>query len=186
MHPVGRPAGRRGSSLPVRFPGRILRWLENGGGNSGTKRMDGDVRRSAVVLLLGWMLAMGFVATPGGAQSPAPDALDDALAVAGLTRADLGWEARGWWERYPQDVAYKLRHFDDLCAKPLAIVPFTRVMGATVRVTLAPEMVDGKKNDQGSGASVSTCPFWTIVWPRRVGTWREAPAETLSEGRNAA
>lgn len=122
------------------------------------------------VLILGSILVCGLAIAPVGGQtpaaaqalevgqlpavvrSPAPDALDDALAIAGLTRIDLGWEARGWWERYPQDIAYKLRHFDDLCAQPLAIIPFTRVMGATVRVTLAPEMVDGKKNDQGSGA----------------------------------
>lgn len=86
------------------------------------------------------------------ASTGSADAIDDALKMAGLTRADVGWEARGWWERYPEDIPYKLRHFDDLCAEPLAIVPFVRVMGATVRLTLAPEMMDGKKNDQGSGA----------------------------------
>ncbi len=110
------------------------------------------MRRSTFAPLFGslWIL-MACVAPARGAE-PAPDALDDALAIAGLTRVDLGWEARGWWERYPQDIPYKLRHFDDLCAEPLAVVPFTRVMGATVRVTLAPDLVAGKKNDQGAGA----------------------------------
>lgn len=116
------------------------------------------MRRSALALIIGSMWILGLLVSVGHAQtagadrSISADALDDALAVAGLTRADLGWEARGWWERYPQDIPYKLRHFDDLCAQPLAIVPFTRVMGATVRLTLAPEMIDGKKNDQGAGA----------------------------------
>jgi hypothetical protein len=91
-------------------------------------------------------------ARTAGAAEPPPDALDDALATAGLTRADLGWQARGWWERYPEDISHKLRHFDDLCAEPLAIVPFTRVMGATLTRTLTPEYVAGKKNDQGAGA----------------------------------
>ncbi len=86
------------------------------------------------------------------ADSTAPDALDEALSAAGLTRADLGWEARGWWERYPQDIPYKLRHFDDLCAEPTAVVPFIRVMGATLAQTLAPEMVSGKKGERGAGA----------------------------------
>ncbi|MBM3287845.1 MAG: hypothetical protein FJY88_10920 [Candidatus Eisenbacteria bacterium] len=86
------------------------------------------------------------------AADPQPDALDEALAAAGLTRADLGWRARGWWERYPQDIPHKLRHFDDLCAEPLAIVPFTRVMGATLTRTLSAENLAGKKNDQGAGA----------------------------------
>ncbi|MBM3318232.1 MAG: hypothetical protein FJY75_10330, partial [Candidatus Eisenbacteria bacterium] len=86
------------------------------------------------------------------AASTAPDALDDALAIAGLTRADLGWRPRGYWERYPAGIPYKLRHFDDLCAEPLAIVPFVRAMGATVRTTLAPEAVAGTKGERGAGA----------------------------------
>ena len=48
-------------------------------------------------------------APPAGSAAPAgPDAIDDALALAGLTRKDLGWEGRGWWDRYPQDIPYKL------------------------------------------------------------------------------
>ena len=92
-------------------------------------------------------------ATPGGVSVPlSGDALDQALAVAGLSRRDLGWEARGWWQRYPQDIPHKLRHFDDLCAEPLAIVPFVRAMGATVTQTLAPERVAGEEGDRGAGA----------------------------------
>ena len=37
-------------------------------------------------------------------------------------RSDLGWEARGWWQRYPQDIPYKLRHVDALFAEPLAVL----------------------------------------------------------------
>ncbi len=94
-------------------------------------------------------------ATPVVTPEPAPDALDDALALAGLTRKDLGWEARGWWERYPEDIPYKLRHFDDLLAEPLAVVPFLRAMGATLKQTLSPENVAGKKNGTGAGALFS-------------------------------
>jgi hypothetical protein len=104
-------------------------------------------------------LLVAFVTVSAHAQAPAPpasgapaDALDEALAVASLTRADLGWEARGYWERYPQDIPYKLRHFDDLCAEPLALPGFVRAMGATLRTTLAPEVVAGKKGERGAGA----------------------------------
>ncbi len=102
--------------------------------------------------LIRWgLLALALAcAIPSRAQ--APDAIDEALAIAGLTRSDLGWQARGWWERYPADIPYKLRHFDDLCAEPLAIVPFVRAMGVSVRALLAPEMIAGQKNDQGAGA----------------------------------
>lgn len=90
---------------------------------------------------------------PPAAGAPSVDAIDDALALAGLARADLGWEERGWWQRYPQDIPYKQRHFDDLLSEPLAIVPFVRTMGATVRTTLAPEAVAGEnKAAQDPGA----------------------------------
>ncbi|MCC7143277.1 MAG: hypothetical protein IT349_14355 [Candidatus Eisenbacteria bacterium] len=74
-------------------------------------------------------------------DASARDALDEALALSGLTRTDLGWEARGWWERYPQQIPHLLRHFDDLLAEPLAIAPFTRAMGAVLTTTLAPDAV---------------------------------------------
>ncbi|MFB3907682.1 MAG: hypothetical protein ACE15D_04685 [Candidatus Eisenbacteria bacterium] len=97
-----------------------------------------------------------WTAQASESQSPAPassfDALDDALGLAGLTRGDLGWEARGYWERYPADIPYTMRHFADLCEEPLAIVPFTRAMGATVRGTLSPENVAGEKGERGAGA----------------------------------
>ncbi|MBP6875414.1 MAG: hypothetical protein KBD56_05035 [Candidatus Eisenbacteria bacterium] len=90
-------------------------------------------------------------AEPGPA-GPFPDALDEALALGSMNRSDLGWQARGWWERYPEDIPYKLRHFDDLCAEPLAVVPFARVMGASLTKTLAPENVAGAKGERGAGA----------------------------------
>lgn len=108
-------------------------------------------RRCALALLAAaWIGGMMPGAAPTAA--PAPDAIDEALQLAGVTRADLGWEARGWWQRYPQDIPYKLRHFDDLCAEPLAIAPFLRTMGATVRTTLAPDVVAGEKGERGAGA----------------------------------
>ena len=105
------------------------------------------------------------------AESPVPDALDEALAAADLTRADLGWEARGWWQRYPQDIPYKLRHFDDLCAEPLAVIPFVRVMGATLMKDLAAEEVAGAKGQRGAGAlyravhQVRSCPSSVDINP---------------------
>lgn len=81
----------------------------------------------------------GSAGSPARAPLPAPDALDDALALSGLARGDLGWEARGWWERYPQQIPHLLRHFEDLLAEPLAIAPFTRAMGAVLTATLAPD-----------------------------------------------
>lgn len=112
------------------------------------------MNRCGVAVLAGAAVwALGWVSVSADAQTHAQlDALDEALDLAGLTRADLGWEARGWWQRYPQDIPYKLRHFDDLCAEPLAVVPFVRTMGHTVEQTLAPEKVAGERNGTGGGA----------------------------------
>lgn len=108
-------------------------------------------RRAALVAPL--LAALAVLASPMSATGgPAPDAIDDALALASLSREDLGWEARGWWERYPADIPGKLRHFDDLCAQPLAVAPFVRAMGSTLRLTLAPDVVSRKEGDPKAGA----------------------------------
>ena len=105
------------------------------------------MRRAAAVLFT-TAVCSGFVAADDG---PPADALDDALATAGIRRADLGWRARGTWERYPMDVPYKLRHFDDACARVLSIPPYVRAMGASVRTLLDPAKIDAK-GELGAGA----------------------------------
>lgn len=110
-----------------------------------------NMRASASRFLPAVLLCVLALA-PSEAAEPAADALDEALAVAGLTRQDLGWEARGWWERYPANIPGKLRHFDDLLAEPLAIPPFLRAMGASLEKTLAPEQVARTSGDPKTGA----------------------------------
>ena len=70
------------------------------------------------------------------------DALDEALASVGLTRADLGWHPKGWWSRFPADIPYKLRAFDALFAEPLDTVAFARAMGHAVKIHLDPAVLD--------------------------------------------
>jgi len=70
------------------------------------------------------------------------DALDEALALAGMTRADLGWEPKGWWPRFPV-APYKLRAFDALFAEPLDSVAYTRALAATAWEKLDPERLAG-------------------------------------------
>src|SRR6266540_4059425 len=94
------------------------------------------------------VLALASVASAG---DPPPDAIDEALARQGLTRRDVGWQARGTWEGYPCDVPYKLRHFDDLLAEPFATVPWIRAMGAAVREFLSPEKA-AEKGVRGAGS----------------------------------
>jgi hypothetical protein len=83
------------------------------------------------------------------ADAGAPDALDEALALVGMRRQDLGWEPKGWWPRYP-DVPYKLRAFDSLFAAPLDGVTYTRALAETARRHLDPAVLDDKE-DRGAG-----------------------------------
>jgi len=79
------------------------------------------------------------------------DALDNALALEKLERADLGFNPRGYWSRYPADIPYKLRHFDALLEEPLATVGFTRISGNLVRNFLSKKALQ-KAPQRSSGA----------------------------------
>ncbi len=106
--------------------------------------------RTSLVAALAVVTALGGaprVAKAG--DGPPPDAIDDALALAGLSRKDLGWEARGWWDRYPQDVPWKMRHVDALFAEPLATVPWLRSMGAQVKDLLSPAGLAKREPERG-------------------------------------
>ncbi len=75
------------------------------------------------------------------------DALDDALALAGLLRRDLGWTPKGWWPRWPT-AEYKLRAFDALFAEPLDTVGYTRDLARFAFEKLDPAGLD---RDNGRG-----------------------------------
>lgn len=81
------------------------------------------------------------------AASPPADALDEALALVGFVRGDLGWEPKGWWPRFP-DVPYKLRAFDPLFARPLETVVFTRSLAEAARDKLDPAKLGEKEGDR--------------------------------------
>jgi hypothetical protein len=89
-----------------------------------------------------------MIAFSHAAQAEEPDALDEALGLVGMKRADLGWSPKGWWPRFP-DVPYKLRAFDALFAAPLDTVTYTRSLARTARIRLDPAEID---KDQGRGA----------------------------------
>jgi len=70
------------------------------------------------------------------------DALDEALALVGMRRADLGWRPKGWWPRFPGDIPYKLRAFDSLLAEPLDSITYTRSLAEAAKVHLDPTAMD--------------------------------------------
>ena len=93
------------------------------------------------------LLPLLLLVVPAGA-----DALDDALALGGFGRAQLGWEPKGSWHRFPRGVSWKLDHFDALFSEPLATVPFTRGLGRAVRDGLAAEALAKPVDAYGAGS----------------------------------
>lgn len=61
------------------------------------------------------------------------DLLGKALDSIGFTRNDIGYQPKGYWTRFPNDVPYKLKSFDDLFAEPLKLYDFGKSFGEAVR-----------------------------------------------------
>jgi len=95
------------------------------------------------------IICMVLVCFSAAVSARPPDALDETLALVGLQREDLGWEAKGWWPRYP-DVPYKLRAFDDLFSAPLDNIAFARSLAATAEQNLDP-LVLNELTEAGDG-----------------------------------
>jgi len=95
--------------------------------------------------------ALGDRAQPaaGATTGRRADALDEALALVGMRRADLGWEPKGWWPRFPR-VPYKLAAFDAIFAAPLDGATYARALAETASRHLDPAEL-GKKEDRGAG-----------------------------------
>ncbi len=70
------------------------------------------------------------------------DILGRILNQVGFSRADLGYQPKGYWNRFPLDIPYKLTSFDDLYAEPLKLYDYAEVMGNTVEMYLDPSYAD--------------------------------------------
>ena len=61
------------------------------------------------------------------------DLLKAALDSIGFQRHDLGVSPKGYWGRFPVDIPYKIKSFDDLFADPLKLYDYALSFGGTVR-----------------------------------------------------
>jgi hypothetical protein len=75
------------------------------------------------------------------------DVLQTALDSIGFSRSDLGIHPRGYWGRFPTDIPYKLKSFDDLFAEPLKLYDFTKSFGGAVRQFCDPARLDSLDNN---------------------------------------
>lgn len=93
-----------------------------------------------MIRTLSIILLAAALAGPSGAQ--APDLLTRALDSVGFTRADLGFHPKGYWSRYPFDVPYKVKAFNDLFAEPLRLYDFAVSFGEAARRYCSPARLD--------------------------------------------
>jgi hypothetical protein len=98
------------------------------------------MRRPPILLLLLLLLPL-----PAAAQAP-PDVWTEALGLAGRTEADLGFEPKGWWARYPRPgepgLPYVLPAFEDLLAEPARVRDHGLFLGASAQRWLVDERED--------------------------------------------
>jgi len=74
------------------------------------------------------------------------DILGKILNEAGFTRADLGYDYKGYWNRFPLDIPHRLTSFDDLFREPLKIYDYAVVMGNVTEKYLDPKYSDSTDN----------------------------------------
>ena len=74
------------------------------------------------------------------------DILGKILNEVGFTRADLGYDYKGYWNRFPLDIPYRLTSFDDLFSEPLKLYDYAFVMGNVAEKYLDPHYSDSTDN----------------------------------------
>ncbi len=101
------------------------------------------MRRIPVALIL-FILPTLILAQP----SEPVDALDTMLSELGITQADLGFQPKGYWTRYPDPETIPFKHpaFDDLFAEPQYLYDFIRVMAVAGEDYLHPEYLASNSN----------------------------------------
>ena len=91
--------------------------------------------------IIGYVILISFTASLNFAQNQA-DVLEKILSEVGFIKNDLGYQPKGYWNRFPLDIPYKLTSFDDLFAEPLKLYDYARVMSNAVEIFLEPGYAD--------------------------------------------
>jgi hypothetical protein len=70
------------------------------------------------------------------------DVLGAVLDSVGLSRSDIGFNPKGYWNRFPLDIPYKLTSFDDLFSEPFKLYDYGKTMANAVERYLDPKFLD--------------------------------------------
>ncbi len=106
-------------------------------------------------------------------QATQADMLDDALAAVGKSRTDLGYRPKGYWNRYPFEIPYKLPAFDDLFSEPLRVYDYCQSMKAA----FVQYMQDSTFANQQHSALYQLT--YHLAWERKIGGFRNFSANLV-------
>jgi len=70
------------------------------------------------------------------------DILKIVLDSVGFDRYDLGYQPKGYWSRFPNDIPHKLGSFDDLFAEPLKLYDYGKTMAGAAEKYMDPAFLD--------------------------------------------
>ncbi len=101
------------------------------------------------------------------------DLLDQALSSVGKSKIDLGYRPKGYWNRYPYEIPYKLPAFDDLLAEPLKVYDY----GQSMKSSATQLLVDSNFWSTTNSALYLLC--YSLCWERRVGGFRNYSANLI-------
>lgn len=96
------------------------------------------------IILISCLLTISIASL---AAQESPDLLSQALDSIGFSRSDLGYTPKGYWTRFPTDIPYKLKSFDDLFAEPLKLYDYTKSFAGAVRRYCSPDYLDSLDNN---------------------------------------
>ncbi|MCX6830247.1 MAG: hypothetical protein NT002_13360 [candidate division Zixibacteria bacterium] len=86
-------------------------------------------------------LILALTTAPVTAQNNG-DILKMVFDSVGLTRADIGFQPKGYWNRFPLDIPYKLTSFDALFAEPFKLYDYGKTMANAVEKYFDPKFLD--------------------------------------------
>ncbi len=108
------------------------------------------------------------------------DLLDSALALVGKTKSDLGYHPKGYWNRYPFEIPYKLPAFDDLFAEPLRVYDYSQSMKASFTALMTDSVI----------VDANSSPLYQLTyqmaWERRIGGFRSYSANLIDSVTSTA
>jgi hypothetical protein len=88
-----------------------------------------------------FLLILVLMTAPVTAQNNG-DILKMVFDSVGLTRADIGFQPKGYWNRFPLDIPYKLISFDALFAEPFKLYDYSKTMANAVEKYFDPKFLD--------------------------------------------